>query len=424
VRQFAYFAGMTFKNLILFFPVLALFACKKNAPSTGGQTGPQTPIGEQLYNPGDTTGGSMAYGVSITPDGNILVSGDKTLLNTSIGAMSYYPLRFTVDYKTLRKVSQAAPLSNDYGAAAQSRQSGNFIYTVVPLQNSYGNGPVNQVKIIKTDTSSGIIWQRTINNIMDVTGFTLLSNGNLLFQGNSGNDLTGSTNTLALVLMDPNGNTLFNRLYTGQYFGSSVDLIEESNDFAFVGFTERFIGYNFSPSGYLLVPALVKVDFSGNVLSSKSLNNFFLTGSWHYFPSFHLAKNASGGYLLTTVTVDTVSGAVDENFYLRFLQADGSVRDSANLWITGEPVFYANGLVQAPTGNIYVLVCLNTGSYWLPQLIEYDSKGKYINAAYLETGRFPNGLVQTKDNNLVVVQSDAAANSISIQKLDPNLKPL
>lgn len=57
VRHFVYFSAMPLRNLILV-SALALFACKKNVggPSTGGQTGTPKPIGEQLYNPGDTTG--------------------------------------------------------------------------------------------------------------------------------------------------------------------------------------------------------------------------------------------------------------------------------------------------------------------------------------------------------------------------------
>ena len=408
---------MTIKNLLLTTLVFSLFACKKS--SNTKPASPPTPLGEKLFNLGDITGGSQVYGISKTPDGNVLITGTKELYNPSVGYVSYYPLRFTVDYRTLQVVSAAAPLTNNYGTAAQSRQSGNFIYTLISTTDPNGQ-PINQIEVIKTDTSKNVIWDKTFTGITQATCLELLSNGNLLIEGNSGSDLTASTNTMALLSLDANGKTIFNQQYSGQFYGSGFDILEENNDFALISFGLA----NSSVYIHTLAPSLQKLGLSGNVQSSVPFNNFFLGGSWHYFTSFHLIKKQQTGYILTSTFVDTTGGAVDENFYLRVLNADGSVAKSANLWIDGTPVFRVADVLQTQNGNIYALICLDTGSDFVTEMIKYDSQGNYLNAVDVSRERYPMGLVEADNNNIIVVQNYAATSSISVMKLDPNLKIL
>jgi hypothetical protein len=408
---------MTIKNLIITTLIFLLWGCKKGEP--GKPVIPQKPIGERLFNLGDTTGGSEVYGISKTPDNNIIISGTKELFNNSVGYVSYYPQRIVLDHSSLEVLSAAAPLANIYGNAVQSRQSGDFIYTLITLADPSGN-PINQVEVIKTDTSKKIIWQKTFNGITTATSLELLSDGNLLIEGNYGSDATGSTNSMVLLLMDPNGNSIFNKQYTGQFSSSSFDVLEEGTNFTSVAFSLA------SSSVYLniLKPSLLKIDFSGNVISSSPFDNFFPGGIWHYFTSFHLTKKIQGGYILTSTFVDTAGGAVDENFYLKFLNPDGSVSKSANLWIDGTPVFRVADVLQTQNGNVYALVCLDTGTDFATEIIEYDSQGNYLNSAGISMDRYPMGLVEAENNNIIVIQDYAAANSISVMKLNLNLRVL
>jgi hypothetical protein len=409
---------MIAKNLILASLILVVFGCKKS--NSDNPITPPNPIGEKLFNPGDSTGSSDVWGVSKSSDNNIIISGTKDLFNSSVGYVSYYPLRFTVDYSSFKIISSGAPLLNKYGTAVQSKQSGNFIYTLINLTNSNGE-PVNKIEVIKTDTSNNIVWDKTFDNVTMATCLELLSNGNLLIEGNYGSDQTSSTNTMVLISLDKNGNTIFNKQYTNQFYSGCYDIIEEQNDYALIAFNLE----NSSVYSNILKPCLLKINFNGNIISSMPFNNFFPGGSGHYFTSFHLRKNMQSGYVLTSTFVDTSGGVVNENFFLNVLNHDGAISKSANLWIGGIRVFRVADVMQTQNGNIYALVCLDTGTDYVTEIIQYNAEGNYLNSKDICMDRYPEGLVEAENNNIVVIQNYAATNFfISIMKLDPNLKVL
>jgi hypothetical protein len=409
--------SMSTKNLILLSLILLLWGCKKTEISQTNPQ-PQAPLGEKLYNPGDSTGESLIFEISKTPDNNIIVTGEKALYNNSIGYMSYYPMRITLDRNSLSVVSSGSPLLNKYGIGIQSRQSNNFIYTLIILTDPMGQ-PINKIEVLKTDTSKNIIWEKTYDSVTNATSLELLSDGDLLVEGNYGSDATASSNTMVLLKLDPNGNIVFKHQYTGQFYGGSFDVLEENNDYALMTFNSAY-SYVYS---FILMPSLLKIDFAGNVISSAPFNTFFLGQSWHYFTSYHLTKKMQGGYILASTFVDTAGGAVDEYFFMNLLNSDGTVTKSANLWITGTPVFRIADVLQTQNGNIFALVCLNSSGNYTTEVLEYDSQGNFLNAAGISIDRYPVGLVEAENNNIIVVQNYGAT-TISVLKLDQSLRIL
>jgi hypothetical protein len=246
----------------------------------------------------------------------------------------------------------------EYGSAIQSIKSNNFIYTVVntedPLTNSFTG-----VKVIKTDSSNNLIWNKPISDLTQATSLILLANGDILMLGNRGSDLTGTNNTMVIVKLNSDGNTIFRKDYTGQFFYSSTEILEEPANYTLVAYKVVNQPHYFQT----LHPSLIKIDFSGNIISATQLDSL-MAGSAHYYNSFHLKKNKPGGYLLTTTYTDiidpTVGGVTNEYFNLKILNPDGSIAKSVDLTAAGnhKAVFQISDAIQTLNGNVYVLVCL------------------------------------------------------------------
>lgn len=402
-----------FNGLLIAISILFFLGCKKHSNSPGT---PPVPIGEKFITIGDSTSGSvLAMGVYRTQDSKFIISGTKWLYDSTVGYLNYFPMRITVN-SNLALVKSKAPLTYDYGGAIQSLEYNNYVYTAINVENTTTHLPAG-VKVIKTDTLNNVLWSKVVTNLSQATCFTLLSNGSFLMQGSAGTD-----NSMALLKLDTAGNATFRKDYTGQFLNSSFDVLEESNNYTLVAY--QIVNH---PHYFQTINAsLLKIDFSGNIISTNLLDSF-MSGSAHYYSSFHLRKNPMGGYILTTsstaIVDPTVGGVIDEYFHLKMLNPDGSTSNSIDLTVTGNHkiVFEIPDVLQTQNENIYVLVCCDTGSEWYTEVLKFDAKGNYQDYKDMLTGEYPVGLSEAENNNFIMIHDYSAGNSITVLKMDPGL---
>ena len=301
----------------------------------------------------------------------------------------------------------------DYCSAIQETKDGGFILVGTSDISSPSN---SDVYLIRTDANGTILWSKTIGGNGNDIAYSILqtSDGGFLFAGSTESFSLGSRD-IYLIKTDSIGNVLWSKS-TGGIGNEVAFTIRQTNDGGYILIGDT---YSFGVGGVDIL--LLKIDSNGSILWSKTYG-----GLGDDFGR-DVLQSADGGYMIAGFGDSFALGKSD--FYLIKVDFQGNVIWSKSYGDAGDEV--SSSVQQTLDGNIVIFgtsqsfkvenpdlfiikVYLNGKVLWsktmggeindLPESIENTKDGGFIICG---TGGFMN----RDDYDILLIKTDNLANS-------------
>ncbi len=330
----------------------------------------------------------------------------------------FFILLFAINFVT----AQSLFIKEYFGVGAETTYSvineNNFIYSTGST-STFGNGQSDAL-LIKQTIDGNILWTKAYGgyNNEGIRKIRLLQDGNLLIVGftTSFSNYTNNDSNMFVIKADTSGAIIWTKSFGGPNSESAIDFIENDDK------TLIILGNTTSIGAGANDVLLLKLDYSGNYLWSKSLgsnDNDISTSLTTYqakgfIISGHTKSFNFDGYYPFVLTVDTLGDFT----WLKTYQTTGlsPVECFGNSIIKG---FYDNYILIGKKGKGMI-------GDSQPFVIDLDTLGNYnwgkiysINSGDC----FATNIIKTNDNNFLI--SGAMGNHYPLLlKINPIGQPL
>jgi len=228
--------------------------------------------------------GDMGYSVQQTSDGGYIIAGYT--YSYGAGNCDVYLIKTNASGDTLWTRTYG-DTSADFSRSVQQTSDGGYV--VVGRTDSFGNGI--QVYLIKTNASGDTLWTRTYGGTnVDVAGSVQqTSDGGYIITGTTVS-FTGNLNEVYLIKTDSSGDTLWTRTYGGSYYDDGRDVRQTSDGGYIICATTMSFG-----SGDVDV-WLIKTNATGDTLWTRTY------GGTNFDVGLSVRQTTDGGYVVAGST--------------------------------------------------------------------------------------------------------------------------
>jgi predicted secreted protein len=304
-------------------------------------------------------------------------------------------------------------ISDDVGMSVQQTSDGGYV--IAGYTSSYGAGG-SDVWLIKTDSNGDEVWDKTFGGTSDDAGSSVRQTsddgyvvvGYTSFYGAGGDDVW-------LIRTDSNGNEVWDKTFGGTSDDVGVS-IQQTSDGGYV-----VVGYTSSYGAGASDVWLIKTDSNGNEVWDKTF------GGASEDVGVLIQQTSDGGYVIAGYT--SSYGAGGDDVWLIKTDSNGSEAWDKTFGGTSEDAAWS---VQQTSDAGYIMAA-STMSYgaggkdvWL---IKTDSHGKEVWDKTFGGTSFDNGMSvqQTSDGGYVIVGSTtsygAGGGDVWLIKLGPEGEP-
>lgn len=370
-------------------------------------------IGQVIYNPFQTNNISLkpftSFDLQIYNSNEVIVGNRNHPDNSISGDFTTDYVYFTSFDNSLVKNFEKYPVGSFNFTTRNLKLK--IINNEIYLLYAYGY-PVTKNKLLKLNSNGEILFDFALPDNFYYTDFVLINNKFYLVSSGYNTGTYNDTTLLRLTILDKEGNMMNHLTYKNYTYSSDIITV---NNQLFISST-KFIKFDNNK------PVVLKSDLNGTILSETQIENFNNSPTSMFPKPFYIRKGTDAIYSVSNGYGHTVKNAIAK------LDFSGNIIWSKSITITNFPYSdfeFIEDFELDSSNNLYLFGSINEHNGFGPRRIaiaKYDSNGNFVKSyIHKEDGEQWGRCLEIYNNEIYTTSSTYSFTEIALMKFDLNL---